>query len=82
MKISFPIYKENGNKFLNVEEITAHLNQEVLGRFLVGKNKMFHGGIHITEKTTPWAKTANGIRAVADGVVAAYRISKDYQISK
>ncbi|EOF5965429.1 hypothetical protein ACK1FJ_004530, partial [Salmonella enterica] len=35
-------------------EILAHLNGENTGLYLIGSNCMWHGGIHITNITTPW----------------------------
>lgn len=62
---------------------------------MIGRSGMWHGGIHITEATTPWCalsgksrlealdfpvlfKGEQAVRCMADGVVVAYRVCKDY----
>ncbi|WP_323870132.1 N-acetylmuramidase family protein [Xenorhabdus szentirmaii] len=55
IKISWPISKNNrGAEFSNQDEILAHLEGEPSGYYLLGRNGMWHGGIHITSVTTPW----------------------------
>lgn len=55
MKIVWPIPSNNrGSEFKNQEEILAHLAGESTGLYMIGRNGMWHGGIHITEATTPW----------------------------
>lgn len=54
-KIVWPIPSDNrGNEFSNQEAILAHLGGESTGLYLIGRNGMWHGGIHITNATTPW----------------------------
>ncbi|EHQ4246355.1 hypothetical protein KQZ43_004619, partial [Salmonella enterica] len=40
--------------FSNIDDILAHLQGEPTGHWLIGSNGMWHGGIHITDATTPW----------------------------
>lgn len=55
INIAYPIPKdEHGNEFLNLTEILSHLNAESTGHYLLGRNGMWHSGIHITNTTTPW----------------------------
>ncbi|WP_435300828.1 hypothetical protein [Escherichia coli] len=55
IKIVWPIPSNNrGSEFKNQEEILAHLAGESTGLYMIGRNGMWHGGIHITEATTPW----------------------------
>ncbi|ELQ5983853.1 hypothetical protein R2207_004207 [Cronobacter sakazakii] len=89
--ICYPIRKESGQEFNHTDEILAHLEGESTGFFLIGRNGMWHGGIHITDATTPWcalsgkgegeAAQYNGqqaVRCMADGEVVAYRLCKNY----
>ncbi|EOC1335837.1 hypothetical protein ACI09U_003626 [Cronobacter turicensis] len=89
--ICYPIRKESGQEFNHTDEILAHLEGESTGFFLIGRNGMWHGGIHITDATTPWcALSGNGagetaqhngqqaVRCMADGEVVAYRLCKNY----
>ncbi|MGK3143636.1 hypothetical protein [Pantoea sp. C2G6] len=53
--IRWPVPKNNrGREFSNLEEMLAHLEGEAIGHWLIGRNGMWHGGIHITDTTTPW----------------------------
>ncbi|MBM1021652.1 MULTISPECIES: hypothetical protein [unclassified Enterobacter] len=54
IKICYPIKKQNGQEFVPVEDILAHLDGEPTGTYMLGRNGMWHGGIHITNTTTPW----------------------------
>ncbi|WP_234300101.1 glycoside hydrolase family 73 protein [Salmonella enterica] len=54
-KIVWPIpSNRRGNEFKNQEEILSHLGGESTGLYMIGRSGMWHGGIHITEATTPW----------------------------
>ncbi|WP_242657678.1 M23 family metallopeptidase [Enterobacter roggenkampii] len=54
-KIVWPIPSNNrGMEFSNQEEILSHLAGESTGQYTIGRSGMWHGGIHITEATTPW----------------------------
>ncbi|MCE0814096.1 hypothetical protein [Buttiauxella sp. S04-F03] len=53
--ICWPIPSNNqGSEFANQEEILSHLGGESTGLYMIGRNGMWHGGIHITSATTPW----------------------------
>ncbi len=55
IKIVYPIPKNaRGQEFSNLDDIMAHLNGESTGSYLLGRNGMWHSGIHITNATTPW----------------------------
>ncbi|HGS7366647.1 TPA: N-acetylglucosaminidase, partial [Klebsiella pneumoniae] len=43
-----------GSEFNNQEEILSHVRGESTGQYMIGRSGMWHGGIHITEATTPW----------------------------
>ncbi|MFZ5256664.1 hypothetical protein ACOY6O_21855 [Enterobacter roggenkampii] len=54
-KIVWPIPSNNrGKEFINQEDILSHLAGESTGQYAIGRCGMWHGGIHITEATTPW----------------------------
>lgn len=63
IKIVYPIPKtERGQEFSNLDEIMAHVSGEPTGNYLLGRNGMWHSGIHITNATTPWcALSGNSI---------------------
>ncbi|ELF1550054.1 hypothetical protein RBM96_003216 [Salmonella enterica] len=52
--IRWPVLNKRGGEFRNLEEMLAHLEGEATGHWLIGRNGMWHGGIHITDTTTPW----------------------------
>lgn len=53
--IRWPVPKNNrGGEFSNLEEMLAHVEGEAAGHWLIGRNGMWHGGIHISDATTPW----------------------------
>lgn len=54
-KIVWPIPSNSrGSEFKNQEEILSHVGGESTGLYMIGRSGMWHGGIHITEATTPW----------------------------
>ncbi|EMO4452561.1 hypothetical protein R8O73_001587 [Klebsiella michiganensis] len=55
MKIVWPIPSNSrGSEFHNQEDILSHIGGESTGQYMIGRNGMWHGGIHITHATTPW----------------------------
>ncbi|EBN1284834.1 hypothetical protein CA052_21610 [Salmonella enterica] len=52
--IRWPVPNNRGGEFSNLEEMLAHLEGEAAGHWLIGRNGMWHGGIHISGTTTPW----------------------------
>lgn len=55
IKIVWPIPSNSrGSEFKNQEEILSHIGGESTGQYMIGRSGMWHGGIHITEATTPW----------------------------
>ncbi|MGU0027872.1 hypothetical protein ACVXKL_28100 [Klebsiella pneumoniae] len=55
IKTVWPIPSNNrGSEFNNQEEILSHVRGESTGQYMIGRSGMWHGGIHITEATTPW----------------------------
>ncbi|MEK2485284.1 hypothetical protein AAAA28_18910 [Providencia stuartii] len=51
----FPVPKnKQGQPFTKLDEILGHLTGESTGSYLLGRNGMWHSGIHMTNTTTPW----------------------------
>jgi len=65
-KIVWPIPSNSrGNEFKNQEEILSHIGGESTGQYMIGRSGMWHGGIHITEATTPWCALSGKSRLEA-----------------
>lgn len=82
MKFAFPILTAKGEEFKDVKALTALINGEQSGHYLLGNHNKWHGGIHISDKSAPWCKDKYPVRAIADGKVVAFRLTKDYLISE
>ena len=78
MSFQYPIRKADGHQFTNVEDIYEVLEKETSGHYLLGNNRFWHGGVHITDKSAPQCVLNEPIRCMADGEVVAYRLSRDY----
>ncbi|HAV1831586.1 TPA: hypothetical protein JG914_004422 [Enterobacter hormaechei subsp. steigerwaltii] len=54
-KFAWPVPStKRGNDFANRDDVMSHLDGEATGWYMLGSNGMWHGGIHITNATTPW----------------------------
>lgn len=54
-KIVWPIPSNNwGKEFINRGRYSFPFSGESTGQYAIGRSGMWHGGIHITEATTPW----------------------------
>lgn len=82
MKFAFPILTATGEEFKDVKALTALINGEQSGHYLLGNHSKWHGGIHISDKSAPWCKDKYPVRAMADGKVVAFRMMKDYLTSE
>ncbi len=82
MKFAFPILTAKGEEFKDVKALTALINGEQSGHYLLGNHNKWHGGIHISDKSAPWCKDKYPVRAMADGKVVAFRMMKDYLTSE
>ncbi|MGL6543172.1 hypothetical protein ACSZNU_22110 [Aeromonas hydrophila] len=82
MKFAFPILTATGEEFKDVKALTALINGEQSGHYLLGNHNKWHGGIHISDKSAPWCKDKYPVRAMADGKVVAFRMMKDYLTSE
>lgn len=82
MKFAFPILTGKGEEFKDVKALTALINGEKSGHYLLGNHNKWHGGIHISDQIAPWCKDKYPVRAIADGKVVAFRMMEDYLTSE
>ncbi|MFQ2155515.1 glycoside hydrolase family 19 protein [Aeromonas hydrophila] len=78
MKILYPMQVGGGDapkEVASLEEFIGMLNGEPGGTFLLGGNRIWHGGIHLSDKGG-W-HPGGAVRAIADGDIVAYRIASD-----
>lgn len=86
LKTCFPSCKQNGEQYATVDEMMALIGREPHGSWLAGTNRMWHGGIHLTEVSAPGAvlkpetqDSAVPLQCMADGEVVAWRLNQDYK---
>lgn len=86
MKICFPARKQNGENYATLDEMMGLTGQEPHGSWLAGTNRMWHGGIHISEKSAPGSVltgealgSAVPLQCMAEGEVVAWRLGQDYK---
>jgi hypothetical protein len=86
MKICFPARKKNGENYATLDEIMGLIGREPHGTWLAGTNKMWHGGIHLTEISAPGSvlkpdamDSVVPVQCMADGEVVAWRLNQDYK---
>ncbi|MHA3734289.1 pesticin C-terminus-like muramidase [Pseudomonas sp. Eth.TT006] len=78
MSFQYPFRKADGKQFSDADEIYKALENESAGHYLLGSNKFWHGGIHISNASAPQCILNEPIRCMADGEVVAYRLNEDY----
>ncbi|GFM84869.1 hypothetical protein PSCICO_02680 [Pseudomonas cichorii] len=78
MNFHYPFRKADGKQFTDAEEIYKVLEGETSGHYLLGNNRFWHGGIHISDKSAPQCVLNEPVRCMADGEVVAYRLNQDY----
>lgn len=86
MKISFPACKANGEQYATLDEMMALVGREPHGSWLAGTNRMWHGGLHITQISAPGSvmnaetlDTVVPLQCMADGEVVAWRLGQKYK---
>ncbi|MEG3028718.1 MAG: hypothetical protein RR836_21920 [Aeromonas sp.] len=82
MKFAFPILTAAGEEFKDIKALTALINGEKSGHYLLGNHNKWHGGVHISDQSAPWCKDKYPVRAIADGKVVAFRMMEDYLTSE
>ncbi|VVN22269.1 MULTISPECIES: hypothetical protein [Pseudomonas] len=78
LNFQYPFRKADGKQFSDAEEVYKVLENETSGHYLLGSNKFWHGGIHISNASAPQCILNEPIRCMADGEVVAYRLNEDY----
>ncbi|MGF6397721.1 muramidase (phage lysozyme) [Pseudomonas frederiksbergensis] len=78
MNFQYPFRKADGEQFTDAEDVYKALENEMSGHYLLGSNKFWHGGIHISELSAPQCTGDQPVRCIADGVVVAYRLNENY----
>jgi predicted chitinase len=76
--VRFPVCRADGREFANFQEIEALLAGEPGGQFLLGRNRSWHGGIHVTASSMPHHQSKHPLRCMMDGTVIAYRLNRGY----
>ncbi|AQH02180.1 hypothetical protein A9R05_24570 [Burkholderia sp. KK1] len=74
---SYPFAANSGNAADPQTWLKALSNAEG-GFYPLGANGMWHGGIHFDKATGSALKQLDGVRAIADGEVIAYRLDTTY----
>jgi len=78
----FPIRKADGSQFQDAEHLHRLLESEESGFYLLGKNQLWHGGVHISDTSAPHCIYNEPVRCIAEGEVVAYRLNRDYLTSQ
>jgi hypothetical protein len=78
MNFQYPFRKADGKQFTDAEEVYKALENENSGHYLLGSNKFWHGGIHISDASAPQCVLNEPVRCMADGEVVSYRLNEDY----
>ncbi|HFK5623156.1 TPA: hypothetical protein ACG0DO_000388, partial [Enterobacter cloacae] len=87
MKICYPIRNTSGQEFRSLDEVMRLVDDEAHGTWLLGANRQWHGGIHISDVSNPFSalnpdalNTGEPVplQFMADGTVVAYRLNKEY----
>ncbi|WP_115060610.1 glycoside hydrolase family 19 protein [Photobacterium damselae] len=83
MTFLYPLNKKDGSAFKTSSEFESLIKSETIGQFGFNpSNLSWHGGIHFTDKNTPWLQDTRSLQAIADGVVVACRVNDKYQQSQ
>ncbi|HEY2452095.1 MAG TPA: hypothetical protein VGI71_05675 [Scandinavium sp.] len=73
-KFSWPVPSNNrGSDFANQDDVMSHLEGEPTGWYMLGSNGMWHGGIHITNATTPWCALSGKAASESVDFPVAYK---------
>ena len=76
MKIAYPMQLGGGNnptEVASLDEFVGKLAGCAGGAYLVGRNRIWHGGVHLSEKGG-W-HPSGAVRVIADGEIIAYRLA-------
>lgn len=87
MKICYPIRNTGGQEFRSLDEVMRLIDDEAHGTWLLGANRLWHGGIHISDVSNPFSALNPDalnigelvpLQFMADGTVVAYRLNNEY----
>lgn len=87
MKVCYPIRDTSGKEFRSLEEVMRLVDGEAHGTWLLGANGLWHGGIHISDISSPFSalnpdavNTGEPVplQFMADGIIVAYRLNNEY----
>jgi hypothetical protein len=63
------------SEIASLDAFIEKINSLKSGTFLIGRNRIWHGGIHLSEKGG-W-HPSGAVRAIADGEIVAYRLATE-----
>lgn len=78
MKIVYPMQlagEGTPKEIASLDEFISQLNKFNSGTFPIGRNRIWHGGVHLSEKGG-W-HSSGAVRAIADGEIVAYRFATE-----
>jgi hypothetical protein len=55
MKISYPIRNTSDKEFRSLDDVMRLIDDEAHGTWLLGANRLWHGGIHISDISNPFS---------------------------
>ncbi|XTZ38562.1 hypothetical protein ACQYRI_00370 [Salmonella enterica] len=53
MDIRYPVRKADGREYKDYDELLTDMQKNAHGWWLIGVNRYWHGGIHISEASSP-----------------------------
>lgn len=78
MKIVYPMQlagEGTPKEIASLDEFISQLNKLNSGTFPIGRNRIWHGGVHLSEKGG-W-HSSGAVRSIADGEIVAYRFATE-----
>jgi flagellum-specific peptidoglycan hydrolase FlgJ len=81
-KWSYPFTVGDGKDASDAHTFFEALSNAEDGFYPLGANGIWHGGIHFDNATGKLLKQEDGVRAIADGEVVAYRLDSSYPVLK
>jgi hypothetical protein len=81
-KWSYPFAVGDGKDASDAHSFFEALSNAEDGFYPLGANGIWHGGIHFDDATGKILKQEDGVRAIADGEVVAYRLNSSYPVLK
>jgi lysozyme family protein len=75
---AYPFATSNGKNPPDAQDYLQALANAGDGFYPLGANGLWHGGIHFDVQTGGMLKQGDGVRAIADGEVIAYRLNEKY----